>query len=70
MDAEAKAQLEADIAFEEGVAEATVLYEAKVVKIRDQSWDLGLLAALKEAVVPEDHPAHKNPAKFPGLKLD
>ena len=40
-------------------------YEAQVLVISQRVWELGWMAALKEAGVPEDHPAYKNPSKFP-----
>ncbi|KAJ8635974.1 hypothetical protein MRB53_010241 [Persea americana] len=41
------------------------LYEAQVLNVSQNAWELRWMATLKEAGVPEDHPAYKNPPKFP-----
>ena len=43
----------------------TASHEAQVLEISQQMRELGWMAAPKEAGVSEDHPAYKNPSKFP-----
>ena len=62
---EEKLQAEVDAAFKEGAQEVTTSYEAPVLKISQKVWELGWMAALKEAGVSKDHPAYKNPPNFP-----
>lgn len=64
-DAEAKLQSEIDKAYSEGAAFASTSYDAQVLEVRDEVWELGWRAALTEVGVSEDHPAYMNPAKFP-----
>ena len=43
----------------------TASYQAQVLRISQRVWERGWMATLKEAGVPEDHPAYINPSKFP-----
>ena len=45
----------------------TASYEAQVLVISQKVWELRWIFALKEAGVPKDHPAYKNPSKFTSL---
>ena len=47
----------------------TASYKAQVLEINQRVWELGWMAALKEAGVSEDHPIYKNPSKFPSSDL-
>ena len=69
-EAEKNLQAEAEAAYREGAQEVTMHYEAQVLNISQEVWELGWRAAMKEAGVSEDHPAYKNPSKFPTRILD
>ncbi|KAJ8631878.1 hypothetical protein MRB53_025214 [Persea americana] len=62
---EANLQAKTDAAFNEGVAEATTLYEAQVLNVSQKVWELRWMVALKETRVLEDHLVYKKPPKFP-----
>ncbi|XXG62274.1 hypothetical protein AAC387_Pa05g0664 [Persea americana] len=63
---EEKFQAEVEVAYNEGAQEVMASYKAQVLGISQKVWELGWMATLKEAGVPED-PAYKNPSKFPSL---
>ena len=61
---EERFQAELGVAYEEGIREVTMEYKAQIHKIRQKAWELGWIAALRKAGVPEDDPTFRNPPKF------
>lgn len=56
---------EINAAYLEGAEVAGVQYEEQVDGMGDTVWEMGWKATLEKAGVPVDHPAFKNPNKFP-----